>query len=188
AARPVAAAAAPGRGSSSIANERVLYATEENLNSDCGKSGRFVTYDLQGTFDGEGFRDTAKTKHRMQVLDTWTPEKAEGATGCASAHYFASRGDGLFANAFYEQGVRFLDVSNPSDIRQVGWWRPDDANTFATYFRDGHVFVADFTRGVEILKFDGHPGKAKTRTAPSLDRAITRRMDPSLGFLCPLKP
>jgi hypothetical protein len=176
-----------GPKASRIADERILYATEENLDDDCAKSGRFVAYDLTGTFGGEGFRDVATAKHRMKVLDTWTPEAQEGATGCASAHYFASRGDGLFANAFYEQGVRFLDVSNPQNIRQVGWWRPDDANTFATYFRDGHVFVADFTRGVEILKFDGRPSAAKQVKAPALGRAVTRRMDPELGFLCPLE-
>ena len=170
-----------------IPAERILYGTEEALESECGKSGRFATFDLQGTFDGEGFRDIAKTKHRMQTLDTWTPEGQEGASACTSAHYFSSRGDGIFANAFYEQGVRFLDVSDPRDIRQVGWWRPGDANTWAAYWHKGHVFVADFTRGVEVLRFAGSAGRARTRTAPSLTRTVTRRMDPDLGYLCPLK-
>jgi hypothetical protein len=167
-----------------IAAERILYGTEENITDDCAQSGRFVTYDLAGTFDGEGFKDTAKTKHRMRVLDTWTPDKAEGSTGCASAHYFSSRGDGMFANAFYEQGVRFLDVSDPRDIRQVGWWRPANANTWAAYWHKGHVFVADFTLGVSVLKLSGG---TKTVKAPALRGAATRRMDPSLGYLCPLK-
>ena len=136
-------------------HERILYGTEENIVSDCATSGRFATYDLEGTFDGEGFKDIKTTKHRMKVLDTWTPEKQEGSTGCASAHYFDSRGDGLFANAFYEQGVRVLDLSDPRDIRQVGWYRPSDANAFAPYWYKGHLFVADFTRGVDILKFKG---------------------------------
>jgi hypothetical protein len=183
-ARAAAAKRARPRG---IASERILYATEEALESDCAKSGRFVVYDLEGTFGGEGFRDTAQTRHRMPVLDTWTPQDQEGATGCASAHYFASRGDGVFANSFYEQGVRFLDVSNPRDVRQIGWWRPAGANTFATYWHKGYVFVADFARGVEILRFDAAPGKSKSVSAPPLAaRAGTREMDPRLGFLCPL--
>jgi len=184
--RSAAARTPSGRGG--IAADRILYGTEESLDSDCSKSGRFVTYDLAGTFDGEGFRDTAQTRHRMEVLDTWTPQDAEGATGCASAHYFSSRGDGVFANAFYEQGVRFLDVSNPRAIRQIGWWRPDDANTWAAYWHKGYVFVADFTRGVEVLRFDGAAGQAQQVKAPALaSHAQRQEMDPRFGSLCPLK-
>ncbi|HEX8205236.1 MAG TPA: hypothetical protein VF587_04160 [Solirubrobacteraceae bacterium] len=176
---------------------RVLYGTEENVTSDCATSGRFVTYDLKGTLGGEGFRDTARTRHRMTALDTWTPEGAEGSSGCASAHYFSARGDGLFANAFYEQGVRFLDVSNPRRIEQVGWYRPADANTWAAYWHDGHVFVADLQRGVEVLRFSGRvrgQGRGKGGAAAPRDdapRGGARRaglaMDPDLGYLCPLR-
>lgn len=170
-----------------LPGKRVLYGTEENITSDCAESGRFTTYDLKGTFDGEGFRDTDQTHHRMRALDTWTPEGQEGSSGCASAHYFSSRGDGMFANAFYEQGVRFLDVSDPRDIRQVGWYRPDDANTWAAYWHDGLVFVADLQRGVEILRFGGQPGAAAVR-APSLRTVRRAQMDPAFGYLCPLRP
>src|SRR5205814_1853231 len=75
----------------------VLLGTEENVVTDCPTTGRFVTYDLRGTYNGEGFRDTQHTHHRMRVLDTWTPEKQPGSTGCASSHYFTSRGDGITA-------------------------------------------------------------------------------------------
>jgi hypothetical protein len=166
----------------------VLYATEENITSDCATSGRFVTYDLEGTFDGEGFRDTATTHHRMRVLDTWTPEHQDGASGCASSHYFTARGDGLFANAFYEQGVRFLDVSDPTDIRQVGWYRPDDADTWAAYWHGGLVYVADLQRGVEILRFDGGPQSRAVTAPPVAARDTGLRFDRSfLAGLCPLQ-
>ena len=166
--------------------ERVLYGTEENVVTDCATAGRFATFDLKGSFDGEGFRDTKTTKHRLTALDTWTPEKQEGSSGCASAHYFDSRGDGIFANSFYEQGVRFLDVSNPSDIRQVGWYRPADANVWAPYWHKGYVFVADFTRGVDILRFKGSKASATLR-APAASVVKRSAFDPHyLGGLCPL--
>jgi hypothetical protein len=122
----------------------------------------------------------------MRALDTFTPEGQEGSSGCASAHYFASRGDGVFANAFYEQGVRFLDLSDPADIRQIGWYRPADANVWAPYWHKGHVFVADFTRGVDIVAFSG---SARSRTVRAPARAATRRgaFDRAwAGGLCPL--
>ena len=182
--KPALATPAPPAGPS--ARERVLYGTEENIVSACDTSGRFATFDLDGTFGGEGFRDTKSTMHRMKALDTWTPESAEGSSGCASAHYFDSRGDGIFANAFYEQGVRFLDISDPTDIRQVGWYRAADANVWAPYWHKGYLFVADFTRGVDILKFKGSTRSA-TRTAPVRNVVKGSAFDPQyLGGLCPL--
>lgn len=168
----------------------VLYATEENLTSNCASSGRFATFDLRGSLEGEGWNDIATTKFRMRPLDTWTPQDQEGATACASAHYLADRGDGLLAYAFYGQGTRFLDVSDPKDIRQVGYFRPNGASTWAPYFYKGYVFIADNSRGVDIVRFTDEPGDAETVEAPSLPAAPgaqkTPRMDPKLGYLCPL--
>jgi hypothetical protein len=170
-----------------LTRKRVLYATEENISPLCSDSGRFTTYDLKGTFRGQGWRNIARTHHRMRVLDTWTPEDQEGAAGCSSAHYFTSRGDGVFANAFYEQGVRFLDVSDPRDIRQIGWYRPTDSNTWAAYWHAGLVYVADVQRGVDVLRFRGRPG-ARARVAAPRDGPVRfTRMDAASGYLCPAR-
>jgi len=167
----------------------VLLATEENIVSDCATSGRFVAYDLRGTYDGQGFKDAAATKHRMKALDTWTPEGQTGASGCASSHYFASRGDGITANAFYEQGVRILDTTDPTDLRQVGFFREADSNTWATYWHKGRLFVADFGRGIDVLEVGATAGRAQTLRAPV--RAAARRKlefaPTTFGGLCPLR-
>ncbi len=120
----------------------------------------------------------------MTLLGTWTPEKQVGAKACDSAHYFTDRGDGLLAAAFYSQGTRFLDVRDPRHITQVGFYRPDDANTWASYWRPGgYVFVADFTRGVDILKVGA------VSNTPVTAPALARRFQPNgpsaqLGWLC----
>ena len=166
----------------------VLLATEENITDDCKTSGRFVTYDLRGTYGGEGFREDTRKGNRMRVLDTWTPEGQPGSTGCASSHYFSSRGDGITANAFYEQGVRFLDSSDPSDIREVGYWVNDDSDTWAAYWHKGLVYVTDLQRGVEVLEFRGGPG-SPTVAAPAAVRGQQRlAFTPAVfGGLCPLR-
>ena len=166
----------------------VLLATEENIVSDCKTSGRFVAYSLSGTYQGQGFaKDTAKTA-RMKVLDTWTPEGADGSTGCDSSHYFSSRGDGITVNAFYTQGVRFLDTRDPTNIREIGYFVNSDSDTWAAYWHKGYVFVADFQRGVDVLKFD--PGSMMTTVkAPVLTStaaALTFRRN-VFGGLCPLR-
>jgi hypothetical protein len=179
---------------------QVLYGTEENITSNCASSGRFATYDLRGSWNGEGWKDIADTKFRMTPLDTWTPRKADdsgfedGATACASAHYLDDRGDGILAYAFYGQGTRFLDVSDPTDIRQIGYFRPDGASTWAPYWRqvgeEWFVFIADSARGVDIVKFTGSAGTTPTVAPPPLQaaaRAPQLKMDERLGYLCPLK-
>ena len=173
----------------------VLYATEEALKSSCESSGRFATYDLKGTYNGEGFKNTARTKQRMRFLDTWTPEEQEGASGCESAHYFTDRGDSILASAFYGQGTRFLDVRNPRDIRQVGYFRPDDATTWAAYWHKDYVVIADNSRGIDFVRFTGKTAKRgksslaelPTVVAPPRRMPAPIRFEPSRqwGYLCP---
>jgi hypothetical protein len=161
----------------------VLYATEENLSSSCASSGRFATYDLRGSYDGEGWRDIAETKFRLRALDTWTPEAQEGATGCASAHYFDEQ-DGLLAYGFYGQGTRLLDVTDPKDIRQIGYFRPDGGNVWGATWRDDLIYVADNARGVDILRFTGDDQDPEVE-APAVDEVVSTKLSPLFGGMCP---
>jgi hypothetical protein len=165
----------------------LLVGTEENVTSNCEQAGRAATFDLKGSYDGSSWKNP---KQRIKMLDTWTPEDEDGSTGCASAHYFSDRGDGILAWAFYGQGTRFLDVSDPRHIRQVGYYRPNDATTWAAYFHKGYVFVADNNRGVDVVKFNGKgAGRGKALTAPvrTVASPVTLRFEASetYGWLCP---
>jgi hypothetical protein len=190
-----------GRGASLMHNARhnasyavdgrrgdLLIGTEENVTSSCDTAGRAATFDLRGSYDGSGWKNP---KQRIKLLDTWTPEDQTGSDGCASAHYFSDRGDGVMAWAFYGQGTRFLDVSNPHAIRQVGFYRPGDSTAWAAYFHKGYVFVADNARGVDVIKFSGKGGgRAKTLVAPPLVADPTRvrfAPSPAYGWLCPVE-
>ncbi|HEX9822978.1 MAG TPA: hypothetical protein VGB51_01100 [Actinomycetota bacterium] len=166
----------------------VLYGTEENITSNCAQSGRFATYDLRGSYEGEGWRSTPTAKFRMRVLDTWTPQGAEGSTGCASAHYMADRGDGVLAYAFYGQGTRFLDVSNPKDITQIGYYRPNGASTWAPYWHNGEVYIADNSRGVDIIRFTGEAGDPASSAPliPASQVAQPFEMSKTFAYLCPV--
>ena len=174
-------------------SRNVLYATEEVTGaSSCAGFGRFAIYDLRGSYHGEGWRNIAKTHYRMRQLSTWTPEKQAGSNGCDSAHYFTDRGDELLAGAYYTQGTRFLDVSDPRHPRQIGYFRPNDANTWAAYWHNGYVFIADFGRGIDIVKLAGaasrHASAAPTLTAPALPagRAVSAVMhkDKLWSWMC----
>ena len=168
----------------------ILYATEEVTGaSSCAGFGRFAIYDLRGSYGGQGWRNIAKTHFRMRQLSTWTPEKQPGSNGCDSAHYFTERSDHVLAGAYYSQGTRFLDVSNPRKPRQIGYFRPNDADTWAAYWHKGYVFIADFTRGIDVVRLTTASARgAATVAAPYLpaSRDLMRiaRKDPQWAWLC----
>ena len=174
----------------------VLYATEEVTGAaSCAGFGRFAVYDLRGSFRGEGWRGIAHTHFRMRQLSTWTPQRQKGSSGCDSAHYFTDRGDQLVAGAYYTQGTRFLDLSDPRHPRQVAYYRPDDADTWAAYWHKGYVFVADLQRGVDVIRLTGQAarraGAAPAVVAPPLPAArllarIGARPDRHWHWMCAL--
>ncbi|HEX2196184.1 MAG TPA: hypothetical protein VHJ76_04585, partial [Actinomycetota bacterium] len=138
------------------AKRGVVYVTEEDYTRPgCRGAGSFETWKLplraDGTPNGED----------MTLLDAWETEllaDTANAAAMCSAHYFDYR-DNVVAQGWYEQGVRLLDVSKPKAIRQVGYFVPPSAMTWAAYFpptdRSGRVlYVLDATHGIDVLEFD----------------------------------
>lgn len=172
----------------------VLYVTEEVTGADCPGSGKFAIYDLKGSYGGAGWRSTKTNPYRLPLLSTWTPEKQPGSDGCDSAHYFTDRGDQVTANAFYTQGTRFLDLHDPRHPRQIAYFRPDDADTWAAYWHKGYVYIADFQRGVDIIKLTGAAARTGSHLAPAVTAPYSLRTAPlpahdkrpskTFGWLC----
>jgi hypothetical protein len=147
----------------------VVYVTEEDYTRPgCQGAGSFQTWKIpfkNGQID--------KTK-KMQFMDQWSTEILEESptgfalAGVCSAHYFdAARG--VVAQGWYEQGTRFLDVSNPNKIRQVGYFVPPRTMTWASYFvptddTRSTVYTLDALRGIDVLTIDRDADK--TRRAP----------------------
>ncbi|MES9539837.1 hypothetical protein [Actinomadura sp. NPDC000600] len=135
-------------------NGKLLYVTEETFNDGCANDGLLVIASLKGSYGGEGWRSTPENKFRLHTVATWGVAGKEGSdpesTDC-SAHYFDVR-DGVIAQSFYSQGTRFLDVTDPTNPRQVAYYRPADAASWQPYWHGKYVYVADNTRGVDVLE------------------------------------
>lgn len=113
--------------------------------------------------------------------------------GLCSSHYFSER-DGIVATAWYEQGVRFLDVSHPRQIEQVAFFMPEGATPWATYWSPSErniLYVVDNNRGVDILRFErrkakkGKPVEASA-TALSTQQSSSATPHPRFGYVCRL--
>ena len=147
------------RGETLLVTEEDYVDTDEVPPGGCRGQGHFETWSIKNM-----------KQKGITPLDSWTTElngmftggasdsKAPVTANCSS-HWFDERA-GIVAVGWYEQGTRFLDVRNPSDIRQVGFYLPANGSTWAAYFsptdHSGQiVYTADAYRGVDVLKIDG---------------------------------
>jgi hypothetical protein len=180
----------------------VLYVTEEDYTRPgCAGAGSFQTWKVPT--NGKGL----PTGKDLTPLDMWATEAVTEAMNTApgsnnpvtvmcSAHYFTLERN-IVAQGWYEQGVRFLDVSDPKNIRQIGYYIPPSAMTWAAHFPPTDktlqtAYVFDATHGIDVLRIN-RPAKGalsaphvacktkscqtksspKARTAPILDEWMT---------------
>jgi hypothetical protein len=187
---------APGHGYDP--SELILATEEADAPPDCDGLGQFSIATLEGSYGGEGWRSTEAQPFRLKTVGTWNPHDQEGTlvndTIYCSAHYFDAK-DGILAYSWYDQGTRFVDVSDPTNPVQVAYYRPDDGVSWAPYYHRGYVYVADHGRGVDILKLKrgAHAGRAvRAPKSSARHRRLAQRAsaglrpDPLLGWMCPL--
>jgi hypothetical protein len=179
-------------GNTLLVTEEDYVDTDQAQPGSCNGQGKFETWSIKG---GKG---------HMMPIDTWMTElngfvtggdaedsKAPITVNCSS-HWFEER-DGIAAVAWYEQGTRLLDVRNPADIRQIGYYLPADGSTWASYWVPGSadlIYTADPYRGIDVLRVVDVSTTAPTVSAPILDswfgvpgtEAGPAGFDPSTSF------
>lgn len=178
----------------------LLYATEERFANGCASDGAFVIASLKGSEGGQGWRSTPEDPFRLETVGTWSVADKEGSidSGDCSAHYF-ELSDGIAAYSWYAQGTRFLDVSDPTDPIQIAYYRPDGGRSWAPYFHGDYVYVADNSRGVDVIALDEGARRARhsrrevlaprmtaRQVALARDTRAQYRPDEVLGWACPV--
>lgn len=170
----------------------VVFVTEEDWlheNNSCSTSnqGRFQAYSVSGS--------------TIAPLGQWKTSFAGGTytNGTSpvqvtcSAHWFDWRSDDLVAIAWYNQGVRFLNTTNPSAMVQRGFFLAPGSTAFAAYFHPDVaakdiVWVTDGTRGLDVLRFTGTaagpPVTGPSGIPPSPASGITFAPSPVWGSAC----
>jgi hypothetical protein len=184
------------RGNTLLVTEEDYIDTDEDQPGSCNGQGKFETYRIR------------VKKGKVTNLDTWETElngtltggsgdsKAPLTVNCSS-HWFDEQ-DGIAAVGWYEQGTRFLDTTNPSRIRQVGYYLPANGSTWAAYWAPKDksrsiVYALDAYRGLDVLKINKGGRDSKTRRAPiprqwyatgtGIDGYLPSK---KFGYLCPL--
>ncbi|MGH2775593.1 MAG: LVIVD repeat-containing protein [Actinomycetota bacterium] len=195
----------------SLANGNVLLATEEDTGAGpCGPElGSFQTWSiphLDAARYAEQNPNHEPGRGSIAPIDMWYPEDAAVGANC-SAHYFDFHDAGFVAQGWYEYGTRILDVRDPSDIKQVGYFFTPASETWAAYWvparnnkgaangrQTNIVYTTDVGRGVDILEVglptDKKPKDTQPVEAPVMPASLLA-LRPNLsqpskdwGFLC----
>ena len=165
----------------SIANGNILLVTEEDYANDgdeivCSEAGSFQTWyvkDLDGAAYRLGNPTGVPAQGSISPLDiTNAPDEFGGGTsggagGFCSAHWFDVSSDGIVAQGYYQQGLHLLDVRDPANISQLGYFTAAGSEVWDAYFAperdtDGNptgrksniIYVADFVRGLDVVELD----------------------------------
>ncbi len=195
----------------SLDHGNVLLATEEDTGAGaCGPElGSFQTWEIPH-LSAARYREQNPNLEpglgSISPLDKWYPEDAAVGANC-SAHYFDYHDQGFVAQGWYEYGTRILDVRDPYDIKQVGFFFTPASETWAAYWvparndqgvangkQSNIVYTTDVGRGVDVLEVglptDRKPKDTNAVTAPVLSESqlATRPTfsEPSedWGFVC----
>jgi hypothetical protein len=170
---------APGDDSKALRpGEMLMTEGETNFHPRCESgSGAFSTWSMVGWDRGKPMKQLHVLRPVNGTYDG-SGDAAVNALGC-SGHWFKVRHDSpgiyqddyLVAGAWYEHGTRFLAVDKKTaQIRQVGFFQPVRGSASAAYWIPGtdYVYVVDYQRGVDILKFhpwDAPPSAAATEAS-----------------------
>ncbi len=150
----------------------LLITTEEDYIDDtqtppggCNGQGKMATWDARDYTKGRAVTLLNQWKTELGGVPLLEGSKAPVTANCSS-HWFTER-NGLVANGWYEQGLRILDVRLPREIRQVAYWLPPNAVTWAAnWVTDSIIYTSDVARGIDVLKLSDPAAHAPTVVAP----------------------
>jgi len=113
------------------------------------------------TYDTRGYEASRKFSLVDQfALATGVPAQGNQVDSTFCVHWFDPHptyaNGGLVPIAWYEQGVRFLQVAGDGKLSEIGWFVPfNGQSSDADWVGGKHVYVADYIRGLDILEFTG---------------------------------
>ncbi len=81
------------------------------------------------------------------------PEKA-----CTIHVLWQAPAENRLVTAWYGRGTRVVDYSNAAKAKQLGFFIPTGADTWAAKPHNGYIFTGDIVRGMDVLRYTGESG------------------------------
>ncbi|HEX9694894.1 MAG TPA: hypothetical protein VGB64_01110 [Actinomycetota bacterium] len=134
----------------------------------------------------------------VTLADDLSKALADSVGLTCSSHWFDVNRHSVVADAWYEMGVRFLDIRSPATIRQVGYFVGTNSAASQARFHPGDssvVYVADYNRGLDVIEIaNGGHGAATISVPPAALLAAHQGIrfglapDPEWGYACRQTP
>ena len=118
-------------------------------------SATFQTWDTRGWRASQRFTLVDQFK-----MSTGLPPQGASPESTYCVHWFDPHptyaNGGLMSIAWYEHGVRFLRVGVDGKLSEIGWYVPiGGQSSDVDWISDKVVYVADYLRGLDILRYTG---------------------------------
>lgn len=123
--------------------------------------GALYAYEVTGT-------PVAPAAVLVGAFEPIVPGSAQGSVGACTAHVFEISDDSQrLVISWYTAGTRFLDISNPAAITELGWFIPEGGDSWSSKFhprmQDKWVFANDLNHGFDVYRIgEGDGGDAGT--------------------------
>jgi len=163
-----------------VRNGNVLLVTEEDYANppeadeiECDKAGSFETWYVP-TLDAAAYRKANPALEpglgTIEPIGIINPVRVGSGIdspvgGFCSAHWFDYHQSGIIAQGYYQQGMRLIDVRQPRELVQYGFFTTGASEVWDAYFvpeydadgratgkRSNLVYTADLVRGLDIVE------------------------------------
>ncbi|MGH2739066.1 MAG: LVIVD repeat-containing protein [Actinomycetota bacterium] len=142
------------------ADRFILGQSESNANPQCTEDDgetSFSSWDSTGWSKSQFYENV--DSYVLQTGTAMDGNAPVNGLGC-SAHWFEANprflNGGLVAMGAYEHGTRFLWIDADGAITEIGYFLPFGGSTSGDWWlTDQIVYAIDYTRGIDILKWNG---------------------------------
>lgn len=94
---------------------------------------------------------------RFRATGGRLPAGTEQVAPCTAHNFEFIPGTDLLVSAWYTGGTRLIDFSDPAQPVERASYAPAGGSATSAYWHDGRIYVADFERGLDVLRLDGTP-------------------------------
>jgi hypothetical protein len=142
--------------------------------------GALYAYEVTGT-------PVAPVATLVGLYEPVVPASAQGSVGACTSHVFDISDDSKkLVISWYTAGTRYLDISDPAAITELGWFIPADGDSWSSKFhprlQDTWLFANDINHGFDVYKIGaggggtvGGGGGGGTLSGPSVRLFISDR-------------
>jgi hypothetical protein len=111
--------------------------------------------------------DGTMTANGLVKLGSWNLAFHQTPGTCTGHVFWTAPNENRLTQAWYTEGARILDFSDPANVKQLGWFKADKPTQYwSAKPHRGFIFATDMDRGLDIIKYTGEGGTRWPATAP----------------------